>query len=238
MNWDRWMLERLPDKLRTVIMFTLCMVYVAFIRRLYDEFVEWKRRVLVKLSGTPQVCVLKKVVYDELGVNIEIEEGDGKPYDFIVKTDINDMNKERQLHALLDKYKLAGKSYRYINSEVGFVKEWGTFICERATMIIGWDRYICEHKIRPVNHLYCTYLKTVIRVTPEFPVASDLLVRFLTGAERPGPVADYSNGFVSLKKGTVGTVYGSWINNVEPVTACVYGKVPEDETYKYEIVWR
>jgi len=30
--------------------------------------------------------MLKKIIYDEIGSNIEIDEGDGKPYDFIVRT--------------------------------------------------------------------------------------------------------------------------------------------------------
>ena len=74
MNWGRWIIERLPKRLRTVMLFTLCMVYTAFIRREHNEFLEWQKKMKIRMSGSPQVCMLKKVIYDELGVNIEIED--------------------------------------------------------------------------------------------------------------------------------------------------------------------
>lgn len=140
------MLERLPYKLRTVTMFTLCMIYTAFVRRLYDECGTWRRKMRVKLSGSPQVCVLKKVIYDELGISIEIEEGDGKPYDFVVKSSIVDTDQDRQIFALLERYKMAGKSYNYVNSEIDFECEWMDYVCEQCEYSVEWMDYICERK--------------------------------------------------------------------------------------------
>ena len=152
MNWGKWIIERLPKRLRTVMLFTLCMVYTAFIRREHNEFLEWQKKMKIRMSGSPQVCMLKKVIYDELGVNIEIEEGNGKPYDFIIKTDFSDVDKERQLFALLNRYKLAGKSYIYENSSVSYLAYWDKFVCEKtiAQAEYYWGAFVCERRtIRP-----------------------------------------------------------------------------------------
>ncbi len=152
MNWGRWIIERLPKRLRTVTLFTLCMVYTAFIRRGHDEFLEWQKKMKIRMAGSPQACMLKKVIYDELGINIEIEEGNGKPYDFIIKTDFSDVDKERQLFALLNRYKLAGKSYVYENSSVSYLACWDKFVCEKtiAQAEYYWGAFVCERRtIRP-----------------------------------------------------------------------------------------
>lgn len=146
MNWERWMLERLPYKMRTVIMFTLCLVYAAFIRRLHEEFAVWRDGIRIKAAGTPQSCMLKKIVYDGAGVNIEIEEGDGKPYDFIVKASLENLDGERRVIALIDRYKAAGKSYMYVNELVSYESSWGEHVCEICEYSAEWtsDGWVCE----------------------------------------------------------------------------------------------
>lgn len=129
------------------------------------------------MAGTPQVCMLKKVVHDELGINIEIEEGDGKPYDFIVKTSSTYTDKEQQIFALLERYKMAGKSYKYMNSEVDFEYQWEDYVCEQCEFFVEWAGYICEQKQKKeililVNPQYDVngYLSIKVKFTEALPV--------------------------------------------------------------------
>lgn len=147
-NWEKWIVESLPFRLRSKVICAFCFSLVSPVLSLYNDFDRWRAKMKIKAGGSPQVCMLKKVVYDELGVNIEIEEGNGKPHDFIVQTAFPNVDKERQLFALLDRYKLAGKSYRYDNTNVAINIEWGVFVCELADISWSWNRFVCEVKIK------------------------------------------------------------------------------------------
>lgn len=156
MDWNRWIIERLPRKLRMVGLFALCVVLTSYVRRLHEDYVEWRRKMRIRMAGTPQVCHLRKIVRDELGVDIEIEEGNGKPTDFIIKTAFAGIDKERRLFALLDRYKLAGKSYGYENVKIVLAAIWESYVCERALLeySLSWTNYTCE-KTR-INKLHFT----------------------------------------------------------------------------------
>lgn len=157
-RWDKWVVERLPLKLRVDRMQALCMVLCSPVERLYADFSKWRKRMRIKAGGSPQVCMLKKTVYDELGVVIEIGEGDGKPVDFIIQTAFTDTDKERQLFALLDRYKLAGKAYAYENKEITFECMWSRYLCEEKPLDWQWANYVCEiNKPSTVNRITITY---------------------------------------------------------------------------------
>ena len=185
-RWDKWVVERLPMKLRTHRMQALCMVFCSPVERLYVDFTKWRKRMRIKAGGSPQVCMLKKTVYDELGIVIEIAEGDGKPVDFIIRTAFTDTDKERQLFALLDRYKLAGKSYAYENKEIAFECVWSGYVCEDNPLACGWVNYICEiNKPYTVNAITITYYwkydaawnATIIKrlvIQAEHPVESNI----------------------------------------------------------------
>ena len=144
MKWNRWILELLPGRRRTLMMYALCVVLVSPIVKLYGECGAWRARMRVKTGGTPQVCMLRQIIKDELGIDVLIEEGNGKPIDFIVKTSFMNVDIERQLFALLDRYKLAGKSYGYENAEIRFVAEWTGYVCEQGELVVEWVKYVCE----------------------------------------------------------------------------------------------
>lgn len=185
-QWDKWVMERLPMKLRTVLLFAFCTAFTEPVVRLYNELVKWQRKMKTKSGGSPQVCMIKRTVFDELGIMIEILEGDGKPVDFIIQTAFTDTDKERQLFALLDRYKLAGKSYAYENKEITFECTWSKYMCEDNPLRFGWSKWVCElHKPEAVNTITITYYwqydeswgaKIIkrMRFTAEHPVQTDL----------------------------------------------------------------
>ena len=181
----------------------------------------------LKVSGTPQVCILKRLIFDELGIIVEIEEGNGKPIDFIIKTDFVDMDKERRLFALLEKYKFAGKSYGYENARIVITAQWTGFVCELADMESEWTGFICETRDKDINKIKINRTANRVSASPEFVLTSDIIVTFHGN--------DSYEISISLNKGSLNTVIKDYAvgQPVNSVTLNVY----EDEKYKYEIVW-
>lgn len=227
MDWRKWIIERLPERLRVTGMIAVCMVLTLPIRVLYEEFVAWQRKMRTKVAGTPQVCMPEKIIRDELGLDIRIEEGNGKPIDFIIKTDFVDMDKERRLFALLDRYKLAGKSYGYENAGIVITAQWTGFVCELAGMESKWTGFVCETKDKDINKIKINRTANRVSASPEFVLTSDIIVTFHGN--------DSYEISISLNKGSQNTVLKDYAvgQPVNSVTLNVY----EDEKYKYEIVW-
>lgn len=131
-QWNKWITDVLPPRLRGLRIKALIKTLLSPMVALYESLILWQEKVYIKASGTPQVCMLKRIIYDELGISVDISEGDGKPVDFIIRTSFTDLDKERQLFALLDRYKLAGKNYAYDNAEITYGASWRNFTCERS----------------------------------------------------------------------------------------------------------
>lgn len=211
------------------------MVFTGPVRMLHTKFGLWKKSMLVKAGGSPQVCMLQKLIYDELGILVEIEEGNGKPVDFIIRTSFSNIDKERQLFALLDKYKLAGKSYGYENAEVKFSYDWSGYVCEQRTVFVQWGGYVCERKYRPTNHLKCKFAGNKVTATPEFAPTSNITVSFDCS------VWDFDNGWlhhsvsVVLPKNSTASVSKDWDYDISPDAASP--NIREDNNYIYEIQW-
>ncbi len=232
--WDKWILDLLPIGLRNVRLFALLKVLTFPVLSLYASFVSWRNGMQLKASGTPQVCILKRLIFDELGIIVEIEEGNGKPIDFIIKTSFSDIDKERQLFALLDKYKLAGKSYGYENAEVKFSYEWSEYVCEQRTVFLQWGGFICERKYRPENHIKCNVTGSKITVTPEFAPTSEIIVTIESSWwEGEGWIRHSVN--VTLPRNSTTPVIGTWPYDVIFMTASP--NINEDDNYIYKIQW-
>lgn len=162
-KWNKWILELLPIEKRTLVVYALCAVLVSPIVRLYGEFVDWRTRMRVRSGGTPCVCMLRKIIKEELGVDVLIEEGNGRPTDFIIKTSFVNIDMERKLFALLDRYKLAGKSFGYENSEIIYEGRWMAYLCEKTR----------KNVITVTFYRYDYYIE-LLTIESELPVTSDL----------------------------------------------------------------
>ena len=151
-NWKKWILERLPFSLRVNRIYVFCLLLTLPVRRLHSSFARWSKKLKGKAGASVQVCMLKKIIYDEIGSNIEIDEGDGKPYDFIVRTSLDNLDGERRMIALLDRYKAAGKSYMYVNELVSYESLWGEHVCEICEDSAEWSssNRVCELKQKQI----------------------------------------------------------------------------------------
>lgn len=229
-NWDKWLIELLPMRKRTISMFALCRVLASPIFDLHHRYEAWLAKMRVKSGCMPLACMLEKMVYDELGINIVIKEGDGKPVDFLIKTSFNDINKERQLFALIERYKMAGKSYAYNNEKISYQNLWCGYVCEQASVSSQWTRYICEQG-KKINKILVRYESECIHIKPEFPVASDIIIEAHN---------DDSGVFVdaSFRRGdNTESVFPWAYENGAPPSRFVIEPV-EDEIYKYIIEWQ
>lgn len=172
MKWNRWILELLPGRRRTLMAYALCVVLVSPVVKLHGEFVAWRAKMRVKTGGTPQVCMLRQIIKDELGIDVLIEEGNGKPTDFIIKTSFVNIDMERRLFALLDRYKLAGKSYGYENAEILYDNRWTAYLCEKIrtntiTITFYWNGKPGDGEIKKIS------------IQSELPVTSDLNINIV-----------------------------------------------------------
>lgn len=251
MDWNKWIIERLPRKLRVVGVFALCVAIVSHIKQLYEDFMEWRRKLRIRMAGTPQVCQLKKIVHDELDVDIVIEEGNGKPIDFIIKTSFVDIDKERRLFALLDRYKLAGKSYGYENAEIMLTSTWSRFVCEKMDLRVYWSRFVCEQFNvsvqwtgwicekefkKDVNRIYCWHSSNSVFARAEFAPTSEIRVTFNYTAWQGGD-SIYHSQTVIIPKGVTTTQSALWAWPDElPFVADL--NINEDETYQYKVSWQ
>lgn len=149
-------MEQLPLKLRTVLLFAFCKILNSHVFTLYEEFVKWQKKMRLHASASPQACMIKKIVRDEIDIDIQIEEGNGKPVDFIIKTSFSNVDKERQLFAILDRYKLAGKTYGYENAEIILSALWSEYMCEKGDTSAEWKKHLCE--LADVSNVWSKYV--------------------------------------------------------------------------------
>jgi hypothetical protein len=144
MDFNKFILIYLPHTLRRTKLFSFIKVLISPVTRLYGLFLAFKTEQTIAQAGTGQICMLKKIVYDKLGLNINIVEDTGNPNDFIVQVTTLDTDQMRQLSALISKYKQAGKSFTINNTDIAYSQSWGDYICEIQNWIQTWADYVCE----------------------------------------------------------------------------------------------
>lgn len=200
----------LPTVLRQTLISSFMSVFTSPLRGIHDEFSNWKDKMKIMISGTPQVCMLEKIIKDSLDIDIVISEGDGRPVDFIIQTNFLDVDKERQLFALIDRYRLAGKRYEYKNTALTIQTTWGEYVCEQQTVFLEWTGYLCERKYRPERYIYFDFDGTNLTVEIKEPLASDMKIEIYrhdlgpVGDDVIGPINQYRETF-NFVKGFVGS---------------------------------
>lgn len=187
---------------------------------------------------TPQVCMMTKIIHDELGLNAVIEEENGKPYDFSVDVTVANTDVERRLIALISKYKLAGKNFTLNNAAVTWGQSWGGYVCEEKRITVNWGGYVCEGKYRPINVLRCTMLtERSIIIDPDLAPTSDLHITFGASWWDPndGNAHEYTT-VATIPKGNSLPTTWQWDCDVKVMYASL--DIQEDDNYIYTIDWR
>lgn len=201
MKWDKWIIEMLPIRLRTVRIFALLKVLCWPVEDLYNLFLNFSKESTKECGIMPNSSTLELVVLELSGVTIFIEEGDGKPYDFIVNTGESDIGKLKQVDSILRKYKQAGKNFGYKTSAINISCQWDAYVCEVGETNVTY-KYICEQFDAPTCIIQMSFIKSGeyvkgVIVSSEKPVESDVLVGI-------GWKSDQESGRIeiSIEKGT------------------------------------
>lgn len=238
-DWNKWIIENLPFRLRKSVMVAFCTVLVTPLQTLYNDFNQYRRKMKIKAGGSPQVCMLKKIVKDSLGIDLVISEGNGKPVDFIIHTSFTDVDKERQLFALLDRYKLAGKLYMYENTEVEYSHQWGGFVCERKTLLILWQGYVCEISPRQMNYIWARISNGRIYVKLDYPPTSNIRVTYSTYRDNgSGGIEVVCSADFQIQKGEKNELSKSWSGSSNLLEIEVQQDVYRDDYYIYRTRWQ
>lgn len=229
----------LPAMLRQTLISSFMSVFTSPLRGIHDEFSSWKDKMKIMISGTPQVCMLEKIIKDSLDIDIVISEGDGRPVDFIVQASFSDIDKERQLFALMNRYKLAGKHYEYRNTALSIKSLWCEYVCEQQTAFLTWREYLCEEKYRPERYVYIQFDGQNVTVELKEPFASDIKVKIYRFDHDPntgGSMNWYEVNF-SITKGFIGTLKKTFPYKYHIMTYVVLSKNEDEEyIYKYKIL--
>lgn len=118
MNWNRLIYCYLPICLRKTGLYALLQVLATPLVSLYGIFQQFRAKMIYQANVNPSVIMLRKVIADETGKDVDIVDAYGMPTDFMVRIGSGLSDSEiNRIRAVVNKYKMAGKSF-YISENV------------------------------------------------------------------------------------------------------------------------
>lgn len=118
MNWNRLIYCYLPICLRKTGLYALLQVLATPLVSLYGIFQQFRAKMIYQANVNPSVIMLRKVIADETGKDVDIVDAYGMPTDFMVRIGSGLSDSEiNRIRAVVNKYKEAGKSF-YISENV------------------------------------------------------------------------------------------------------------------------
>lgn len=130
MNIDfiKLIIEQLPFILRREAFIEFVVSLCNQINQSHNTFLNWGDEAKERAAFSWQTIYLERLLTREFGVPFMIEESDGKPIDFNVF--VGSYVDEKRLRAVIDKYKLAGRSYNIIQNNVNLSARFINHVCE------------------------------------------------------------------------------------------------------------
>ena len=120
---------------------------------------------MYKINANASVISLKHHIKRELDVDAVITELDGKPIDFLVS--VTGFVDEQRLKAIIDNYKLSGKSFVFkVGNEV-YTAKFGSWSCES----LYDDNLLTAHF--DTNHVWIT---SALDVTTELTISVQVII--------------------------------------------------------------
>lgn len=171
MNIDfiKLIIEQIPFILRreAFVEFLVCLCNQ--INQSHNIFLGWGEAAKQQAAYSWQTIYLERLLTREFGVPFMIEEADGKPTDFNVL--VGSYVDEKRLRAVIDKYKLAGRSYNVIQNNVSLSARFINPVCERypAVWKAKFINPVCEREdsatiVKFLNHV-CER-KMIVHIKP------------------------------------------------------------------------
>ena len=177
-NWYKYIRDLLPPALRLKELVELIKVLVWQVSKGNYYFDLFLAKANYKVNVNASVIALEKLIYTELDAIASIEELDGKPFDFLVN--VHSIVDEKRLKALIDTYKLEGKSYTFKLGAVAYEVDYINHVCEDIIELyeVEYINHECEQDgvIQLTGSAYIDGATVIARVIASQPVASELTI--------------------------------------------------------------
>jgi len=143
-NWYKYIREMLPPRLRLTGLVETLRVLVFQIPKIGSDFDLKLAQLKYRTHLNASTIALEKLIETELDALATIEELDGKPFDFLV--DVHSPVDETRLRALVNQYKIAGKSFMFKLGAVDYTADFINHECEDIIELYTaeFTDYVCE----------------------------------------------------------------------------------------------
>lgn len=139
-SWIAYLYNLLPVAIRQSRLGQLMLVLLLPAQLASEELSTYTADARLRSAATWQVQWLEKLLTDALGYAVTITEADGLPVDFRVSgIKYFDENRAR---ALLNRYKLAGKSYKLEFSDLTIAGRWLSPVCQLTDELVYIGRWL------------------------------------------------------------------------------------------------
>jgi hypothetical protein len=228
----------LPSRWRNIRLIEWIRTYLMQLPGLQTDFNVWAEEMKFRGNVNASVLSLQKLIERELNALVSIEEMDGKPFDFMVNVAGN--VDEKQLKDLINRYKLAGKSFTFRIGSVSYQVEFSNHVCEDlvSDLTAEFIDHVCETNLTILLSAYVTptkfYLYASQTLEYDINVSGEVFGRDAAGAEFYGG-SFYIDMLAGQKKANVDVT----IQAVEGAHYYVYKKLLTitklpDDIYTYE----
>ena len=231
----------LPPRLRVVQLIELLRVLTSQIPRSNNDFDLFLADANYRVNVNASTIALEKLISYELDALATITELDGKPFDFLVT--VHTTVDENRLKALINEYRLAGKSYIFKLGTVAYAAEFTNYECEDIieAYTAEFTDYVCEDdKIVTINvfpgFAFNGYVKVVANAGKA--VSSDLTISGnLYGYDDNGGTVGVGVFSISMDEGesSADTQLAENVNAVSYFLSDVTVTPTGDDYYDYEL---
>jgi hypothetical protein len=251
MNWNRLIYCYLPICLRKTGLYALLQVLATPLVSLYGIFQQFRAKMIYQANVNPSVIMLRKVIADETGKEVQIVDALGMPTDFMVRIGSGLSDSEiNRIRAVVNKYKEAGKSF-YISENVmalsyEFIYDYPTIksftidmigYCELRPFGVG----ILDDKPKENAYVVPNNDGLDINVRMSVDVVTELVIQVYDGDfshpfhyEKPGKTKIQTATFL-LTPNNSGHQCGLPIDQGDDEDEAMYGQDPDRNNYYYYI---
>lgn len=242
-DFDRLILLLLIVRLRTVRIFSYLQALIKPIVSQYEDFNRYAELRRLRASATPQALMIEKLVYAETGVSISIvpvSDFASPDFEVIHSSDATAAD-VLAARSVVDRYKLAGVTYRIQGSVIPFSAEWTDKVCALSQVIsldsADWADRVCaiSESQLAVNDIRVQFSTdgTAARVYATYPVASTVSVSVDFQWQQNSNSGVESKTF-TIVPGDIYSVYKA-LSTRETFVVMTSGSVTpsQDSTYQY-----
>lgn len=143
-DWNKYVRILLPSFMRKPVLTEFIRSLTWQVPFLNSAFNVWADSAKYKANVNASVIALEKLIQREFDVLATITELDGQPTDFLVT--IDGTVDDAAVKALVNQFKLAGKSYTFKLGTVSFTASFDNYVCEDIIELLSasFTDYVCE----------------------------------------------------------------------------------------------